>query len=168
MHFNMRSIDWWLVIPMAILLTIGYIMVFSTTSFKGLSEFNDAYYFIKRHSLFLMLGIALFTCGSWLPVKYYKKCAFWGYLVSVALLLITLIPTIGVKVGGANRWLNFLVCSSSPLKLPSFGGPFLSVLYCQKRANGCIHLNMVWCLFLSLCYSLFYAYYYSRILGMQF
>lgn len=120
MHFNMRSIDWWLVIPMAILLTIGYIMVFSTTSFKGLSEFNDAYYFIKRHSLFLMLGIALFTCGSWLPVKYYKKCAFWGYLVSVALLLITLIPTIGVKVGGANRWLNFFGVQFQPIEIAKF------------------------------------------------
>ena len=54
---SFKSMDWRLIVPTILLLVIGYIMIFSTTSFKGLSEFDDAYFFIKRQSIFLMVPI---------------------------------------------------------------------------------------------------------------
>ena len=106
-------IDWWLFVPMVLLLIIGYIMVFSTTSFKGLSEFNDAYYFIKQHSFFLLGGMVLFFIGAALPTKKIKQGALIGYALSIGLLLVTLIPSIGVQIGGASRWLNVFEVSIS-------------------------------------------------------
>jgi cell division protein FtsW len=115
-----KSMDWRLIVPTILLLVIGYIMIFSTTSFKGLSEFDDAYFFIKRQSIFLMLGFVLFFIGALIPIDRYKKWALPGYLVSVGLLLITLIPGIGVKIGGAQRWLNVFGFQFQPVEVMKF------------------------------------------------
>ena len=114
------TVDWPLIIPMAMLLILGYIMVFSTTSFKGLSEFNDAYYFIKRHTAYMVVGWALFFLGAVIPRNAYKKWAVWGYLVSLLLILLTLLPGIGVSVGGANRWINAFGFQFQPVEVMKF------------------------------------------------
>ena len=118
--FKSRSIDWRLIIPMIMLLVIGYIMIFSTTSFKGLSEFNDAYYFIKRQSVFLIVGSLLFLVGAWVPIKKYKALALWGYGISLGLLVITLVPGVGIKIGGAQRWLNIFGFQFQPVEVMKF------------------------------------------------
>ena len=63
-RFNFQNIDVRLMFPVVMILVIGYIMIFSTTSFKGLSEFNDAYY---------LLSVILFICWGEL-VCFYWKC----------------------------------------------------------------------------------------------
>jgi cell division protein FtsW len=128
-------IDWWLFVPMVLLLIIGYIMVFSTTSFKGLSEFNDAYYFIKRHSFFLMGGMALFFIGAALPTKKIKHGALIGYALSIGLLLVTLIPSIGVQIGGASRWLNVFGFQFQPVEVAKFWWVIAVSVVLSKKSN---------------------------------
>ncbi|MEK9728128.1 MAG: FtsW/RodA/SpoVE family cell cycle protein, partial [Candidatus Margulisiibacteriota bacterium] len=112
--------DWRLVLPTLVILFIGYIMIFSTTSFKGLSEYNDAYFFIKRQSVFLALGLILFWIGSKIPTEKYRVYGLWGYLISVILLLLTLLPEIGINIGGASRWLNIAGFQFQPVEIMKF------------------------------------------------
>ena len=114
------KIDWSLLIPTIFLLIIGYMMIFSTTSLKGLSEYNDSYYFIKRHSVFVIIGIVLFFIGAAIPIEKYKKAALGGYALTVLLLLITLIPGIGIKIGGAQRWINLGGFQFQPVEIAKF------------------------------------------------
>ncbi len=132
--FNSLSIDWRLVVPMLMLLVIGYIMIFSTTSFKGLSEFNDAYFFIKRQSAFLLVGAGLFLLGAGVPIKKYEKWALWGYLISLGLLLMTLIPGIGIKIGGAQRWLNVFGFQFQPVEVMKFWWAIAVSLVLTKKS----------------------------------
>ena len=133
--FDTSTIDFRLVIPVIILLIIGYIMIFSTTSFKGLSEFNDAYYFIKRHTIYLVLGMLLFLIGALLPSEKYKKWALVGYLLSIVLLIITILPGVGVEAGGAQRWLNIFNFQFQPVEVMKFWWAVaVSVVLTKKSA----------------------------------
>ncbi len=118
--FKRFNLDWKLILPTLIILFIGYIMIFSTTSFKGLSEYNDAYFFIKRHTIFLTLGICLFVAACNIPSEKYKRYGLWGYLISLLLLLLTLIPEIGINIGGASRWINIVGFQFQPVEIMKF------------------------------------------------
>ena len=118
--FNFQNIDVRLMFPVIMILVIGYIMIFSTTSFKGLSEFNDAYYFIKRHSIYLLGGILLFFIGNAIPTTRLKAWGVWGYGISILLLIITIIPGVGIEIGGARRWLNLGGFQFQPVEVMKF------------------------------------------------
>ncbi len=136
MFLNLKQIkiDWSLLIPTIILLIIGYIMIFSTTSLKGLSEYNDSYFFIKRHTVFVILGIILFFIALKIPIDRYKKWALGGYLTITLLLLITLIPGIGIKIGGAQRWINLGGIQFQPVEIAKFWWAVgLSLVLSKKR-----------------------------------
>ena len=89
--FNVRNIDFKLMVPVMMLLIIGYMMIFSTTSLKGVSEYADAYFFIKRHSIYLGVGVILYVIGFIVPIQFFQRVAWIGYLISLGLLLLTLI-----------------------------------------------------------------------------
>ena len=68
------------------------------------SNYNDSFFFIKRHFIFLILGLIAALFGFVIPHHFYKRIVSYGLLISIALLLLTLSP-LGVEIGGKS-WLN--------------------------------------------------------------
>lgn len=93
-------IDFWILLPVVILLGIGIIMVFSSSALIS----SDAFYYLKRQLLWAGLGIIglLFV----MQVKYtvLKQLAVPILGISVILLLLVLI--VGVGARGSARWLD--------------------------------------------------------------
>ena len=58
-----NKIDWMPFVIMLALLCIGTMMIFSTSSVVGITSFNDGYFFIKGHIVFLLLGFLFFLFG---------------------------------------------------------------------------------------------------------
>tara|TARA_A100001015_G_C14962983_1_gene701730 strand:+ start:219 stop:1325 length:1107 start_codon:yes stop_codon:yes gene_type:complete len=135
-YFNSSRIDFKLIAPLLMLLIIGYIMIFSTTSFKGLSEFSDAYFFIKRHSFFLVIGTLLFILGASIPIKKYEKWAPFGYFGSIFLLIITLLPGVGIEIGGAQRWLTILNFQFQPVEIMKFWWAIAVSLILSRKTSA--------------------------------
>ena len=82
---------------------IGVLMVFSATAVDG-----DGLGLLKRQAIFASLGVlALFIAARFdyhrLRDGFLYKCIVLG---SLGLLLLVLVPGIGVKVDGAQRWLR--------------------------------------------------------------
>ncbi|MCL1824861.1 MAG: putative lipid II flippase FtsW [Betaproteobacteria bacterium] len=94
--------------PAAILLTLGLVMVYSasiTTAEGSAYTGYQADYFLIRHLLFLGVGLAAGVLVFRVPMGLWQRMAPWLFLIGVVLLVITLVPGIGHKVGGARRWL---------------------------------------------------------------
>jgi len=89
-----------------LLVTIGTIMIYSSSSIIASEKFSDEYYFLKRQIVFVFLGLAALVIMSKIPYLYWKKLAYVGVLVSLILLSLLLVPGWGVKAGGATRWLK--------------------------------------------------------------
>jgi cell division protein FtsW len=89
-----------------ILVTVGTAMIYSSSSIIALEKFKDSQYFLKKQILFVFLGLVLMVLMTKIPYTQLKKVAYPGMLLSLILLVILLIPSIGIKRGGAMRWLN--------------------------------------------------------------
>lgn len=107
-------------IIMVSLITIGVVMMISSSSVQGLAHFNDGYFFIKRHLLFLLLGSAAFVVGWRFPYRYYGKLILPLIFCSILLVVLTLIPGIGLSAGGASRWLNLGFIQLQPVEILKF------------------------------------------------
>lgn len=90
------------------LVGIGVVMVFSSSSIRVApgAEF-DPFVFIKRHLIFVGAGLAAMAFIACINHNFWLKAAKPLYLLGLALLVLTLIPSIGTEYNGARRWIRF-------------------------------------------------------------
>ena len=89
-----------------VLVVIGTVMIYSSSSIIAMERYGDGYHYIKKQILFVLLGLVVMTGISRFPYRYWKKAAYPGVLISIVLLFLVIIPGFGVKAGGATRWLR--------------------------------------------------------------
>ena len=114
------NIDWPLLIITWILIAIGIIMIFSSSPVSSLNTFNTSMVFIKKHLIYVILGTIAMLIGMFTPHEFYKKNNLPILAGACILLILTLIPGIGVKLGGAKRWLNLGFIQIQPVECIKF------------------------------------------------
>ncbi|HET6552889.1 MAG TPA: putative lipid II flippase FtsW [Dyella sp.] len=110
------SFDMPLVIALVGLACIGVVMVASSSIAVAESQHIGAFYFLKRHLLFLSIGMVLATIAMRTELKLLEKHAYLLLGGAVLLLLLVFVPGIGMRINGARRWLNFLITSFQPVE----------------------------------------------------
>ncbi|ODS51108.1 MAG: cell division protein FtsW [Bdellovibrio sp. SCN 50-8] len=84
---------------------MGLVQVYSSSYIYASESFGDGYYFFERQILFALLSVGMLIFFSRLPLAWLRN---WGWILWFAAgigVAMALIPGIGVKVGGAHRWL---------------------------------------------------------------
>ncbi len=89
-----------------ILVTVGTAMIYSSSSIIALEKFKDGQYFLKKQLFFVFVGLTSMIIMTRIPYTQLRKWAYPGMLLSFLLLSMLLIPHLGMKRGGATRWLN--------------------------------------------------------------
>jgi len=100
-----------------LLISLGVIMIYSSSGVYAMQELNDASYYLNRHLMFLCLGFSL-TLG--VMVFDYRDLRFAAkplILLTIVLLILVLIPGIGKESYGARRWFRFAGFSFQPSEL---------------------------------------------------
>ncbi|TIC88916.1 putative lipid II flippase FtsW [Nocardioides sp. GY 10113] len=92
-----------LVGSVALLLTIGLIMVLSASSVYSYQNLGDSYAVVRRQLMWVGLGLPAAWVASRVPLRLIRSLAFPGYLVSLLLLGAT--AMVGVEVNGNTNWL---------------------------------------------------------------
>jgi len=87
-----------------ILVVIGTVMIYSSSSIIALEKYGDGYHYIKKQVVFVLLGLGVMIGASKVPYRYWGKVAYPAVLVSIGLLTLLVVPGFGTKVGGATRW----------------------------------------------------------------
>ncbi len=109
--------DYALIIPTLLLLGFGLVAIYSSSSFLAAHRLGDGYYYLKRQAVFCLLGLCLLIFAKNIPSTVYRKLTYPLLLLSLVLLGLLFVPGVGVKVGGANRWLRFAFISFQPSEL---------------------------------------------------
>ncbi len=99
------------------LICVGIIMIYSSSAFYAERNFGSPYYFIIRQLLALAVGAVLLRIAIKLPYETYKKLTPILMVVTLAFMLIVLIPGIGRQVGNARRWIRFLGIGFQPSEI---------------------------------------------------
>jgi cell division protein FtsW len=95
-----------MLLAMLILLTVGVVMLFSTSAVYAKERYGDAHYLLKRQIAWLIVGsVGCVTIAS-VPYAKLRPAATALLILAGLLAAAALIPGIGVKVGGARRWLS--------------------------------------------------------------
>ena len=118
-----------------ILVGLGIMMIYSASSIAAAERFHDGMYFLKKQALFGLCGIGCMLVMMRIPYGFFKRCAYplWG--ASIGLLVLVLIPGIGVKVGGAVRWLHLGPLSFQPAELAKLSVVILLAYCLAKKEN---------------------------------
>ena len=103
---NHNHIDFMLLGTVLALTTIGFIMVFSASAVLAQQRYGDNLYFFKRQLIYGVLGICAMFILSKLDYRRLRPLAYPLLFISVFLLVLVYTPGIGLKVGGARRWIH--------------------------------------------------------------
>ncbi len=103
------------------LVGLGLIMIYSSSSIFAAEKFSDTGFFFKKQFLFGCIGIGLMFLLQRIPYDFLMKIAYPLFFISIALLVLLMIPGIGTKVGGAVRWLRVGPVSFQPSEIAKLG-----------------------------------------------
>lgn len=106
-----------------LLLAIGTLMVYSSSITARPSD--DEQIYLSRHLSFLVLAVMAGIVAAELPARFWRVAAPWMFALSVALLVIVLIPGLGRVVNGAQRWLRIGAFSFQPSEILKLTLPLL-------------------------------------------
>ena len=110
------SFDLWLLVALIGLASMGVVMVTSSSIAVADSQHIGAFYFLKKHLLFLGLGLFAAGLAMRTELKLLEKYAFPLLAVAFLMLLAVFVPHLGMRINGARRWLNLLVTTFQPVE----------------------------------------------------
>ena len=110
------SFDMLLVIALVGLACVGVVMVTSSSIAVADSQHVGPFYFLKKHLLYLGLGVVLGVFAMRTELKLLEKHAYLLLAGAVLLLLMVFVPGIGMRINGARRWLNFFITTFQPVE----------------------------------------------------
>lgn len=120
-----------------VLLGLGLLMVYSASITARPTEFEQVY--LSRHLLFLGCAVIVGIVSALVPPRFWRLAAPWLYALTVLLLVAVLIPGIGHRVNGAQRWLRFGSISMQPSEIAKFTLPLLVCWWlsrCRPDSEG--------------------------------
>lgn len=112
-----RNIDTSMLLMAVALTCIGVVMVYSSSAIMAAERFGDGFYFLKRQAIYALAGFGVLAGAAYFNYENWRKLAFVSLIASIVLLALLLVPGVGVKVGGAVRWLRFGGFTVQPAEL---------------------------------------------------
>lgn len=116
------SFDFILFITVLVLLALGITMVLSASSPSALATTGSSYTYVTKQAFSAVIGIIGMLILSKIDYKRYKKFYKIAYIISIAVLLLVLVPGLGRSVNGAKRWISLpFISSFQPSELTKIG-----------------------------------------------
>jgi len=85
---------------------LGLIMVASSSIGFAEYRYGDSLYHTKRHLMYLAMGIIFASVVFMVPMKICEKYSGFLLILGFVLLALVLVPGVGSKVNGAQRWIR--------------------------------------------------------------
>lgn len=101
------SYDFRLLFPMLVLVGIGIVMVYSAGSAIAIKKYGNDLYFLIKQSAVAVLGLIAMLIFRKIPYEYYRKYAYLFLIAAIGLLVAVKFTSLGIKVNGAQRWMQF-------------------------------------------------------------
>lgn len=107
-----------IIIPLLIILIIGIFMVYSSSSIWANFIYDDKYYYLKRQTIFVIIGLLLMIILYKIKLSILRK--YNNILLLLGFIMLLLVLFIGVKINGSRSWFkigSFLLQPSELFKI---------------------------------------------------
>ncbi len=112
-----KKYDFTLMVSTLLLLGWGTVMIYSTSAPFAEMQYQNSHFFLQKHLVHILLGIAVLALGLKIDYHLWQKYASWMMLGMLLVLILVLIPEIGHEVKGGRRWLRFGSIGFQPVEL---------------------------------------------------
>jgi cell division protein FtsW len=137
-HFYM------LLISAGALTFLGLIMVFSASTIHAIDTQGSALSIVLRQFIFTLVAIPLAGYLSKIKIAQWELIAKFGFIISVALLGLLLVPGLGKTVNGNTNWIDLKVIDIQPSEFAKFLMIlWASFLLARKEKAGRYNVNVV-------------------------
>lgn len=119
-----------LLLVVTLLLGIGLVQVYSSSFVYAIETYNDGLFFFKRQLLYVLVAMVFLFTSLKIQFKYIENWAWLAWVIAAVGIILTFIPGLGVRAGGAARWIQMpfgfriepseLLKISFPLMIASF------------------------------------------------
>ena len=89
-----------------LLMMVGLLMILSASSVISFANNGSSYTFFKKQLVWALAGVIAFAFFARLDYRRLRGWGYASYVGAVVLLVLTLVPGIGVTVGGGTRWIS--------------------------------------------------------------
>lgn len=118
-----------------LLVGIGVVMVYSSSAIKAQEKYGDPFLFLKKQLLWMVVGVAVMVWAMYRDYRAFQRYAPLLFLASLLLLLLVLLPSVGVKVNGARRWLRLFGISFQPSELAKLSLILILASFFARKAD---------------------------------
>src|SRR6201988_4878205 len=101
----------------ALLVTLGLIMVLSASGVYSYDEDGSPWSVFARQVLWTLIGLVAFYVALRVRVQTMRRLAFSGFVTTIILLVLVLVPGIGTVANGTRGWFLVAVFSMQPSEL---------------------------------------------------
>ena len=137
------SIDQTLILSIVILCSIGLVMVSSATLDYSYEKTGSSFYFITRHSIYMILGIISASVLSRIKLNFFNDYSKYFLILSFILSLMVFLPGLGREINGATRWLDLGFIT---LQVTEISRLFLLIWVCSYLSRNNINQAFNKCL----------------------
>lgn len=96
---------------------LGLLMLYSASYIFATERFADGYVFIRKQIIFFIFGVVALIIGLKIDYRKWLKLRFPMFFISLTLLILVLLPGLGVKLGGSQRWVRLGILNFQPAEL---------------------------------------------------
>ena len=111
----------------------GCLMIYSASYYTSEVQYGDAFYFVKKQVLGLVLGTAAMVGTCFLPYKKLEKFKYPAIIIAAILLALVFVPGIGVTNYGATRWIGFGGFTLQPSEIAKYSFALFAAAYFSKN-----------------------------------
>ena len=98
------EVDWTLLLVALMLASFGLLMVGSASMSVSEYLYGSPWRIVVKHGLFIVLGLGASVVVFKIPISLWQQYSWFLLLASMLLLLLVLVPGIGKRVNGSQRW----------------------------------------------------------------
>lgn len=116
---NNKSSLWFglFVLSLFILAIIGTYFVVSVSLVESVQTFGSPFAMAKQQLIGLCASLVVFLFGLSIPIRWWQKGGLFLYSIAILLLILVFVPTIGLNLNGASRWISIGGMVFQPVEL---------------------------------------------------
>ena len=126
-----------LVWAIALLLSIGFVMVYSASIAYAEADpdTHNRYFYLIRHGVYLTISLIVSWVVFHIPSRIWQEKAPYLFVGAFILLILVLVPGIGKVVNGSRRWINLVVLNLQPSELMKLAVVLYAANYTVRKAD---------------------------------
>ncbi|MFL6530956.1 MAG: putative lipid II flippase FtsW [Chthoniobacterales bacterium] len=132
-----RKSAYFLFLAVLAMLVIGIVMLFSTSAFARDSR-GDVYFFVKRQSVWLGIGLVGCTIAALTDYHFWARTWWIWFSIAAVTLALCFVPHIGMRINGSRRWIGAGGFTAQPSELAKLAAVFFLAWWFARneKASG--------------------------------